>query len=396
MSDPKTTAWIVERAEELGFALCGVARAEKFPELERQLEWLERGYAGEMHYLEDPRRRSFEAVLQGARSVVVCAMNYNTALPYSTEAQAARLSEQPRGWISRYAWGDDYHPVLKQKLDALLHGLRERLAEPFEARTCVDTGPVAERVAARYAGLGWIGKNTCLINEKLGSWHFLGVILTTLELTPTLGAAEGPPPDLCGHCRLCLDACPTGALLEPYLMDARRCISYLTIELPGSIPETLREAVGTHVFGCDICQDVCPWNRGAAPTNEAAFQPRAIGKQAETRNTKLETCQSRALADSEPMQSHSLFSPELEWLAWLSEDEFRAAFRGSAVRRAKWRGIVRNTCVALGNARLRSGEAVYERIVARLKKLAKGDDELLAEHAHWALARFEENEPLSP
>jgi len=308
----------------------------------------------------------------------------------------ACAGEQPRGWISRYAWGDDYHGVLKQKLDALLSGLRHRVAEPFEARAYVDTGPVAERVAAKYAGLGWIGKNTCLIHDKLGSWFFLGIILTTVELAPTLGAAEGPPPDLCGNCRLCLDACPTGALIEPYLLDARRCISYLTIELRGGIPESLRDAVGTHVFGCDICQDVCPWNRNVVTTNEPAFQARPIGKRPGTRNTKRGTRPDRVTTDDEATDGHSLYSPELEWLVGLSEEEFRAAFRGSAVRRAKRRGMVRNVCVALGNARLRTEDVEYQHIVTRLRELVGGDDELVAEHAKWALAHLEGNSRLSP
>ena len=385
------TAWILERARALGFDLCGVVRAEAFPELAQFGEWLELGYGGEMAYLQDERRRAPGLVMKDVRSVIVCALNYNTAFPYSTTvaAQRGRDSEKPRGWISRYAWGDDYHQVLREKLDALLDGLRECVGEPFEARTYVDTGPLAERVAAKYAGLGWIGKNTCLINEKLGSWHFLGVILTTLEMAPTPGAAEGPPADLCGNCRLCLDACPTGALIEPYVMDARRCISYLTIELPGSMPATLREAVGAHVFGCDICQDVCPWNRGAAATQEAAFRPRTVGAKAEKRSSKVETRQNYSPADDEAAQDHSLFLPELEWLAGLSEDEFRTAFRGSAVRRTKWRGIVRNACVALGNTRLRAGDAAYERVVTQLKKLAGEGDELIAEHANWALARLQ-------
>jgi len=368
VGDASTTAWIMARARELGFDLCGVARAEEFPELLRMSEWLELGYAGEMRYLEDSRRRSLESVLPGARSIVVCALNYNTPQAYSVEARDGWLGEEPHGWISRYAWGDDYHQVLGRKLEELLRGLRERRAPPFEARAYVDTKPVAERVAAKYAGLGWLGKNTCLINEKLGSWLFLGLILTTLDLAPSLAEAEGPPPDLCGNCRLCLDACPTGALVEPYVMDARRCISYLTIELRGSIPEPLREPVGTHAFGCDICQDVCPWNRGATATNEAAFLPRAI--------------------EDMDGSGHSLCLPELEWLAGLGEEEFGAAFRGSAVRRAKWRGIVRNACVALGNSRLRTDSAAYERVLTLLKKLGDAHDPMIAEHAKWALERL--------
>src|SRR5256885_1095143 len=276
MMDSVDTLWIVSRAKELGFDACGVVRAEKFPELALTEEWLARGYAGEMKYLSDPRRQDPRSAMPGIRSVIVCALNYNSAFPKSTDLLNTADPEEPRGWISRYAWGSDYHEVLREKLDALLGALRERFSGPFEARLYADTGPVQERVLAKYAGLGWLGKNTLLLNQKLGSWIFLGVLLTTLDLYPTLDSAEAPPPDLCGTCRRCIDACPTEALVEPYVMDARRCISYLTIELRGSVPEDLREGMGQHVFGCDICQDVCPWNRRAPETSLPDFQPRAL------------------------------------------------------------------------------------------------------------------------
>src|SRR5271168_308052 len=240
------TWWICERARALGFELCGVAPAETFEELGHLPEWLARGYAGEMNYLNDPRRGDLRLVVEGARSVIVVALNHNSARPYSTES-AANVNDSdgsPRGWISRYAWGDDYHEVLGEKLEALVAAMRAEYAEPFEALAYVDTGPVVERVAAKYAGLGWLAKNTCLINEQLGSWLFLGVIVTTLELEPSLAPDEPPAADLCGNCRLCLDACPTNAFAAPYVLDARRCISYLTIELRGAIPEELRPAMG--------------------------------------------------------------------------------------------------------------------------------------------------------
>ena len=369
MSNADRTARVIEISRALGFDLCGVAPSAEFPELARLEEWLKRGHAGEMRYLHDPRRHSPSLAMQGARCVIVCALNYNTSLPSSTEAPNEIASQiGPRGWISRYAWGDDYHKVLGGKLDGLIETMRQEFPEPFEARGYVDTGPVVERVAAKYAGLGWLAKNTCLINEELGSWLFLGAIVTTLDLAVSLGPAEAPAPDLCGNCRLCIDACPTSAIVEPYVLDARRCISYLTIELRDAIPAELREPMGRHVFGCDICQDVCPWNRRAPVSALPNFKPRH-------RDLKLGG-------------ANSLFSPGLEWLVSLTEEEFREVFRGSPVKRAKWRGLVRNACIAIGNARLRPGEPRYEEIRARLAQLAAAGDALIAEHAQWALDRL--------
>jgi len=358
------TAWIVERAKAIGFELCGVVRAERFPELEQFGEWLGRGYAGEMKYLEDPRRRNPAAPMPSARSVIVCALNYNTAHSYSTEAAArpANANDETRGWISRYAWGDDYHEVMWEKLNALEAKLHERFPELFQARAYADTGPVAERIAAKYAGLGWLGKNTLLLNTELGSWLFLGVILTSLELVPSLGESELPPADLCGNCRQCLDACPTEALVEPYVLDARRCISYLTIELRGAVPEEYRERIGWHVYGCDICQDVCPYNRAAPVTNVARFEPRQFSP------------------------DDSLLLPRLEWLASLDEREFRERFRGSAMKRTKWKGLVRNACIALGNAQIRAGSESYAKLVSLLTRLCKSEDQGIAVSAEWALS----------
>jgi epoxyqueuosine reductase len=372
------TVWIVDQAKSLGFDLCGVVRAEKFPELARMPEWLERGYAGEMKYLADPRRSDPQTAMPGIRSVIVGLLNYNTERPFSTDPALPVDDHKPSGWISRYAWGDDYHDVLRERLDALSGSLRERFAEPFEARAYVDTGPVQERVLAKYAGLGWLGKNTLLLNQMLGSLFFLGVILTTLDLEPTLAANELPPPDLCGSCRRCLDACPTQAFVEPYVMDARKCISYLTIELRGAIPEELREPMGNHVFGCDICQDVCPWNRRAPIATIPQFQPRAFP--------------SKEIDDAEtafPLQDESLYLPRLEWLLGLSEAEFRELFRGSPVKRTKWRGLMRNACIALGNSGLRRGMAEYDRTSILLEQLAASVDQVIAESARWALARIQ-------
>ena len=429
----------------MGFDLCGIAPIEEFEELARLPEWLARGYSGEMGYLADARRRELVRVLPGARSLIVCALNYNTPLPYSTEvpaeahprsdivgaglaysersrgatpaSSAPREASQainppasrdrgwrgPKGWISRYAWGDDYHTVMLGKLKALVAALRAQISEPFEARVYVDTGPVVERVAAKYAGLGWLAKNTCLINPQLGSWLFLGVILTTLELAPSLGLFDGPSrpsvepplPDLCGNCRLCIEACPTGAIVEPYLLDARRCISYLTIELRGSIPMEFRQAMGRHVFGCDICQDVCPWNRDAPVTQLAEFLPRTFATQQPVGTRHAVGCQDILHAmplpcagEAPELDPASLFAPELEWLAGLTEEEYQEIFRGSAIKRAKWRGLVRNACVALGNSGVRPGTAAQSRIVGLLKRLADSDDAIIAEHARWALSRL--------
>jgi epoxyqueuosine reductase len=372
------TVWIVDQAKSLGFDLCGVVRAEKFPELQQTPEWLARGYAGEMKYLADPRRCDPQTAMPGIQSAIVGLLNYNTEQPLSPDPALPIDDSKPSGWISRYAWGDDYHDVLRERLDALVESLRERFLGPFQARAYVDTGPVQERVLAKYAGLGWLGKNTLLLNQMFGSFFFLGVILTTLELEPTLAANELPPPDLCGSCRRCLDACPTQAFVEPYVMDARKCISYLTIELRGSIPEEFREPMGNHVFGCDICQDVCPWNRRAPIVTMPQFQPRAFPQ-------LEENCTGASL----PPQDESLYLPRLESLLGLTEADFRKLFRGSAVKRTKWRGLMRNACIALGNSSVRPGMADHGRIRAVLERLAASGDPVLAESALWALSRIQ-------
>jgi epoxyqueuosine reductase len=363
------TAWIAEAAQSLGFDLCGVAAASEFPELEKMQDWLARGYAGEMKYLHDPRRADLQATMSGVKSVIVCAINYNSPQPYSTEVAQNASGEDvaERGWISRYAWGSDYHEVLWEKLNALVAHMRERFREPFKARASADTGPVQERVLAKHAGLGWIGKNTLLLNQRMGSWLFLGTILTDLEFTPTVASKDLLPPDLCGACRRCLDACPTEALVDPYVMDARRCIAYLTIELRGPIPEEFRKPMGSHVFGCDICQDVCPWNQKSPRTMQPEFQPRVS-------------------AD----RKDSLFHPQLERLANLSEEQYRELFRGSAMKRAKWRGLLRNVCNALGNSRAQHGTATGTRIAGLLEKLARHEEPTIRESAQWALDRIGE------
>jgi epoxyqueuosine reductase len=375
------TEWVAERARKLGFELCAIAPAAKFPELAAAEEWFAKGFAGEMKYLGDARRGDPGRVLADAKSVIVCGMNYSSALPRSIEfGGGTGKSEgsvgddesdgEPRGWISRYAWGDDYHDVLRSRLNTLVAELRARFDEPFETLAYADTGPLQERVFAKYAGIGWIGKNTLVLNQQKGSWFFLGVVLTTLELTPSLGAAEAPPADLCGSCTRCIDACPTDALIAPYEMDARRCISYLTIEHRGAIPEEFREAIGNHVYGCDICQDVCPWNRRGQTTSMAEFQPRVFDESAGGGLT-------------------SLFRPKLTALAAIGEDEYKSAFRGSAIKRTKHRGIVRNACIALGNAKFERGGVAHQEAVAVLQRLSESSDEVISASAFWALSRIQ-------
>jgi epoxyqueuosine reductase len=340
-------------AAEAGFDLSGVAAATDAPELEYFPRWIAAGRAGEMKYLEarddrgNLKRASLFRVAPWARSVVVCAINYNTDHPYSTQVADPRC-----GWISRYAWSrEDYHNAVMRRLREVEAALRQ--AAPAELRThptirsYVDTGPIVERVYAKYAGIGWIGKNTCIINQKKGSWLFLGVILTSLELAPDL-----PVPDRCGTCTRCIAACPTGALIAPYQLDSNRCISYLTIEKCGSIPEELISGMGRHVFGCDICQDVCPWNRKAPATALPEFQPRP-----------------------------GLVNPALAWLVEMSAEEFREVFRGSPIRRAKRSGFRRNAAIAMGN----SGNREF---LPLLNKLAADKDEQVAESARWARARL--------
>ncbi|HEY6349421.1 MAG TPA: tRNA epoxyqueuosine(34) reductase QueG [Candidatus Angelobacter sp.] len=343
-----------QAATEAGFDLAGIAsvRTEDFPELSAFTEWIESGHAGEMKYLEKRtesgslRRASLKNAVPWAKSVIVCALNYNADAPYSTQ-----VHDPARGWISRYAWTPrDYHDLLLHRLERVEAVVRACAAEydlPLETRRYVDTGPVVERVYAKYAGIGWIGKNTCIINQKLGSWIFLGVVLTSLELAPDVPAA-----DRCGSCTRCLDACPTEALIAPGKMDARRCIAYLTIEKRGEIPTEFRPAVGHHVFGCDICQDVCPWNTkpGNAPaTNSPEFQPQ-----------------------------EKLIHPDLQWLARMNEEGFRATFSGSPVKRTKYAGLRRNVAIAMGN----SGNKDF---LPELKQMASDPDPTIAEHARWAL-----------
>jgi epoxyqueuosine reductase len=308
-----TATSIKEHARALGFDLCGVAAAASFPELRRIREWISRGYAGDMGYLPRTalRREDVRHVLPSARSVIVTGTVYNVDRPYSVER-----SDPGEALVSRYAWGADYHDVVGRRLDDLLVWMRAQHDGPFEARAFVDTGPIHERVHAQYAGLGWIGRNGCLINPDLGSWLFLSEIVCSLPLE-----ADAPALDQCGACILCLEACPTGALVEPHLLDATRCLSYLTIELRREIPKPLRAPVGTHVYGCDICQDVCPWNQAAARSHDPSWQPR-------------------------PGLDH----PRLLDLWHQNDEQLASLIRGSAMTRAGVKGLRRNLAVALGNS----------------------------------------------
>jgi epoxyqueuosine reductase len=333
-----------ELAADCGFALAGVSTAGPSPDFGRFQNWVDRGLAGEMQYLTDHRaakRSQPEFLLPGVRSVISVGMLYNGPEPHSTE-----FSNPERAWISRYAWGEDYHKKIRAKLEILASKLLER--DTFEWRACVDTAPLLERSFAHQAGLGWIGKNTCLINQQLGSWFFLGELLTTLEMGSDFQAANR-----CGTCTRCIDACPTRAIVptaqDEYELDARLCISYFTIELPSPIPLERRSAIGQHVFGCDICQDVCPWNR-KAPETAAPADP-------------------------------DLFAPPLDRLAAISQTEFKQIFRETPVNRARYSGFLRNVAVAMGN----SGLGKFREPLSRL---AASADPLVSEHAAWALAKL--------
>jgi epoxyqueuosine reductase QueG len=474
---------VIERAVDLGFDLAGIAPLGVWKDLDFSREWVVKGFHGEMRYLANPKRFDPLLVLPSAKSVICVGLVYNAPLPYSTEVAAAEKSQESvgrrqkkqeanqsrggeaaesivssdpmvirnygqrttgdgrstipsadfpfsifqfptRAWISRYAWGCDYHEVMRAKLEQLRVVLEE-LAPGVETRVLVDTGPVVERAFARFSGIGWMGKNTCIINEDKGSWFFLGVILSSLELAPDL-----PAPDRCGSCTACLEACPTGALVEPYVMDASRCISYLTIELRGPIPGEFRPKIGGNVFGCDICQDVCPWNGSRqssvfsyqqatspqlrpavsyqqpasrqwqpserryvthpATTKVSQFHPmivKGIHPAIVDRSTRdqLTPDNGPRATDSERLAtdpaSFSLFNPPLDALALLGEEDFRRVFVHSPIKRAKWRGWLRNLAVAMGN----SGD---KRFVPWLERAAQHSDPIIREHAAWALERL--------
>jgi epoxyqueuosine reductase len=352
-------------ALEAGFSETGLValpHATEEREADRFEQWVREGRAGTMQYLERRRedgrlvRARVSTPFPWARSAIVCFSLYSSAQPRSTEAAAPGA-----GWIARYAWSSridaegkrrpsDYHKVLLKRLKQLELRLRQKAGD-FEARAYVDTGPVVERALATAGGLGWTGKNTCLIHPKLGSFGFLAVLLTSLPVAED-DAPANLTPDRCGTCRRCLDACPTGALIAPYQMDATRCISYLTIEHRGPIAVELMEGTGRQIFGCDICQDVCPWNRKSPISTDQELEARP-----------------------------ELVNPALEWLAALDENDFEKTFNGSPVRRAGFHGLRRNLAVAMGNSGM-------QQFAPRLREWTAAADTGVCDAARWALDKL--------
>ena len=363
--------WVETEARAAGFDVAGVAAvaepesASSVEDKRRFEEWIASGRAGEMAWLSRADangvmlRSGVRVAMPWARSVVVCAMNYNAAMPRSVDP-----AEVGAGWIARYAWsgvtgggemsagggGADYHDVMLEKLRVVEARLRERFGAALESRCYVDTGPIVERTFAEAAGVGWVGRNTCVLKEGMGSWLLLGVIVLSAEVET--GAWAVPAADRCGSCTRCIEACPTHALVGERQMDASRCIAYLTIEKKGTIAEELREGMGRQVFGCDICQDVCPWNRKAPVAAEGVWPVRG-----------------------------ELVNPELRMLAELDGAGFKRMFRGSPLERTGRRRLQRNVAIAIGN----SGE---EGFAEKLREWADGEDAVLAEAAEWGLGRL--------
>ncbi len=346
------TTEIKAEALRLGFDLVGIAPAVPPPHAEKLDDWLQAGHAGELAYLarNAVRRADPRQAVPHAQSIIVCGMHYR-----ASEPDPALWNDPARGQISRYAWGDDYHDVLLPKLRQLQAWLEAQIGRAEIGRSYVDTGPVLERPVGVMAGLGFQGKNTLLIHPQQGSWFFLGEVLVDVELEYDSPPSRGG----CGGCTRCMQACPTNAFAGPHVLDARRCISYLTIELKGPIPRELRSLMGNHIYGCDVCQEVCPWNvRWGQFTTEPAFAPRA-----------------------------GIVAPELVELITLDDDGFRERFRNSPIKRTKRRGLLRNVAVALGNW----GDP---RAVPALRSALHDHEPLIRGHAAWALGRIGDGEAL--
>ena len=339
------TQQIQQRANELGFELVGITPATQSETIARYRQWVESGYAGKMGYLERhlPLKADVRQLLAEAKSVISLAMNY-----YTLDPPKALADDPARGQISRYAWGDDYHDVIRQRLAELVDFIKQTAETELKTRVCVDTAPIIEREYAQKAGIGWIGKNTNLIHWRSGSWYFLAEVLISIDLESDTPPLRGS----CGTCTRCIEACPTDAIIEPNLLDSRLCISYLTIELKERIPKELRPKIGNLIFGCDICQEVCPWNSKAVPTDEPAFQPR-----------------------------DGNLAPKLLSLINMTQQEFSRRFKGSPIKRTKRRGFLRNVLVAIGNW----GEP---RAVPALKTALTDNEPLVRSHAAWALGKI--------
>ena len=339
------TQHIHQRATELGFELVGITPAAQSETIARYRQWIKNGYAGKMDYLKRhlPLKADVRQLLTEAKSVISLAMNY-----YTLDPPKALAGDPARGQISRYAWGDDYHDVIRQRLSALVDSIKQTAETELKTRVCVDTAPIIEREYAQKAGIGWIGKNTNLIHWRSGSWYFLAEILINVDLETDTPSPRGS----CGTCTRCIEACPTDAIIEPNLLDSRLCISYLTIELKESIPKPLRPKIGNLIFGCDICQEVCPWNSKAVPTDEPAFHPR-----------------------------EGNLTPQLLSLIGMTQQEFSRRFKGSPIKRTKRRGFLRNVLVAIGNW----GNPIA---VPALKYALTDDEPLIRSHTAWALGKI--------
>ncbi|HEO64480.1 MAG TPA: tRNA epoxyqueuosine(34) reductase QueG [Spirochaetes bacterium] len=328
------------KANEIGFDLVGICEAEELDDYKHYQRWIEKGFHGEMDYL--PRRtahrKSPKTLMESAKTVISCALNY-----YHPTVEG----DFDHGMISNYARNLDYHKIMSNMLKELADFIQKQNKEALVKYYC-DTGPILEKAYSQQSGIGWIGKNTCVINQKIGSWIFLGEILCSLPLNP-----DPPAKNYCGTCRLCIDICPTEAIVAPYQLDSRKCISYLTIELRDTIPIDLRKDMGHHLFGCDLCQSVCPWNRNPPESPMDTFYPRQ-----DIRNRSLE-----------------------EWLD-LDEEGFRSIFKQNPVKRTKWMGFMRNVIVVAGNSR-------DHKLIGKLEGLYNLNNTLLSEHLDWAIDRLE-------